>query len=158
MASEPADRVWELMDRIGTCMLITHTGSGFHARPMSAIVKPDEDAIYFLTDVGCAKDDEIEANPDVALTFADGSGQKYVALTAHAEVSNDRDKIHELWSTAAKAFWESADDPDIRVLRITPGEAEYWDSPGTIATYVTMVAAAVTGSKPSVGENRKVAM
>jgi general stress protein 26 len=158
MADEPTDRVWELMDKIGTCMLVTHKGGGFHARPMSAIVKPDEDAIYFLTDVSLLKDDEIRANPDVALTFADTGSQKYVSLTGHGEVSDDRDKIHELWSPFAKAFWESPDDPKIRLLRVTPSEAEFWDSRGAVATYVSMLAAAVIGTKPAEGDNEKVAM
>jgi general stress protein 26 len=158
MPSESIDRVWELMDKIGTCMLVTHRGGSFHARPMSAIVRPDEEAVYFLTDVTLIKDDEIKANPDVALTFADTSGQKYVSLTGHAEVSDDRDKIHDLWSPMAKAFWESADDPAIRLLRVTPSDAEFWDSPGKVATYVSMLAAAVMGTRPSEGENRKVAM
>jgi general stress protein 26 len=158
MANDAADRVWELMEKIGICMLITHKAAEIHARPMAATLQRDEDAIYFLTDVTRAKDDEIEANPDVTLAFADTSGQKYVSVNGHAEVSDDRDKIHELWTPLAKAWWESADDPNIRVLRVTPGEAEYWDAPGTLATYVTMVAAAVTGAKPPVGENRKVAM
>ena len=37
-------------------------------------------------------------------------------LTGTAVVSNDRAKIKELFSTPAKAWWESADDPNIRVL------------------------------------------
>lgn len=159
MASDdPKTRVWELMEKIGFCMFTTHRGGGIHARPMSAIVKPDEDAIYFLTDVELSKDDEIEANPDVCLAFADPSGQKYTTVNGRAEVSADREKIHELWSPFAKAWFKGEDDPRIRVLRVTPEKAEFWDNPGTIATYVSMVAAAVTGSKPTVGENRKVSM
>lgn len=156
--AEPVERIWELMDKIGTCMFITHRGSQMHARPMSAIVRPDEDAIYFLTDVDLPKDDEIEANPAVALAFSDPSSQKYVTLNGHAEVSADHDKIVELWSPAAKVWFDNADDPRIRVLRVTPEEAEYWDSPGKVAAYATLMAAAVTGAKPDLGENRKVTM
>jgi general stress protein 26 len=156
--AEPVERIWELMDKIGICMLITHRGGQMHARPMSAIVKPDEDAVYFLTDVDLAKDDEIEANPNVSLAFSDPSSQKYVTLNGHAEVSADHDKIEELWSAAAKVWFDNADDPRIRVLRVTPEEAEYWDSPGKVAAYATLMAAAVTGAKPDLGENRKVTM
>lgn len=158
MATEPADRVWELMQEIGTCMLVTRDGDEMHCRPMAATLRRDENAIYFLTDVTCQKDDEIQADRHVALTFADTGGEKYVAVTGHAEVSDDREKIQELWTPFAKAWWESAEDPNIRVLRVTPEDAEYWDSPGTLATYVTMVAAAVIGTRPKMGESRKVAM
>ncbi len=48
--------------------------------------------------------------------------------------------------------------PNIRVLKITPDDAEYWDSPGSVISYVKMAAAAVTGTRPNIGDNRKVAM
>jgi hypothetical protein len=58
----------------------------------------------------------------------------------------------------AKAWWDSADDPNIRILKVTPEEAQYWDSPGTTVSYVKMAAAALTGSRPDMGEKGKVAM
>jgi general stress protein 26 len=81
-----------------------------------------------------------------------------VSLTGTAAVSNDRAKIRELFSTPAKAFWDSAEDPNIRVLKITPDDAEFWDSPGTVISYVKMAAAAVSNTRPEIGENRKVTM
>ena len=114
------DRVWELMKKIGFAMLVTRDGETLRGRPMSAFCERENNTIYFLTDVRRHKDDEIARNPDVNLSFADVSSQKYVSLTGTAVVSNDRAKIKELFSTPAKAWWHSADDPDIRVLKITP--------------------------------------
>jgi len=152
------DRAWELMKKIGFAMLVTRDGEKLRARPMSAYLERDENTIYFLTDARRHKDDEIARNPGVNLSFADASSQKYVWLTGTAMVSNDRAKIKELFSTPAKAWWESAEDPNIRVLKITPDDAEFWDSPGTIISYVKMAAAAATGSQPDIGKNRKVSM
>lgn len=153
-----SEHVWEMMEKIGFAMLVTTDGDKLRSRPMSARVAPDENQIYFLTDARKHKDDEIARNPNVNVAFADSRGQKYVSLTGHAAVSNDRAKIKELFTTEAKAWWESADDPNIRVLKVTPDDAEYWDSPGTVVSYVKMAAAAVTGKRPDIGENRKVAM
>lgn len=83
-------------------------------------------------------------------------GQKYVSLAGHAEVSSDRGKIRELWGTPAKAWWDSPDDPNIRVLKVTPQEAEFWQGSGTTLSTIKMAAAAVTGTRPDMGENRKV--
>src|SRR4051794_41870236 len=94
----------------------------------------------------------------VNLSFANAGSQKYVSISGSAVVSNDRAKIKELFSTPAKAWWDSADDPNIRVLKIAPEDAEFWDSPGTVISYVKMAAAAVTGTRPEIGENRKVAI
>lgn len=152
------DRAWQLMEKIGFAMLVTHDGDKLRARPMSAHVERNHNAIFFLTDARRHKDDEIARNPGINLSFADAGAQKYVSVTGTAAVSNDRAKIKELFSTPAKAWWDSAEDPNIRVLKITPDDAEFWDSPGTIISYVKMAAAAATGTRPEIGDNRKVSM
>ncbi len=156
--ADDIDRVWELMKKISICMLATWDGRELHARPMGAYVWREENAIYFLSDVRRHKDDEIERYPKLCLAFADTSRQKYVSLSGHAEVLNDRDKVRELWATPAKAWWDFPDDPNIRVLKVTPEEAEFWDGAGTTISYVKMAAAALTRSRPDMGENRKVGM
>jgi general stress protein 26 len=152
------ERAWDLMKKIGFAMLVTRDGDKLRARPMSAYVERSENAVYFLTDARRQKDEEIARDPSVNLSFADPGSQKYVSVTGKAAISNDRGKIAELFSTPAKAWWDSAEDPNIRVLKITPDDAEFWDSPGSVISYVKMAAAAVTGSHPDLGDNRKVAM
>jgi general stress protein 26 len=150
------ERVWELAKKIGFAMLVTRDGERLRSRPMAAFVRPDDNTIYFLTDARRHKDEEIERDAHVNLAFADG--QKFLSISGLAKVSNDRAKIHELFSTPAKAWWDSADDPNIRVLKVTPDEAEFWDSPGSVISYVKMAVAAVTGTRPDLGDNRKVAI
>jgi general stress protein 26 len=158
MAETDTDRVWELMKKIGICMLAAWDGRELHARPMGAYVRREDNAIYFLSDARRHKDEEIRQYAKVCLAFADTGGQNYVSLAGHAEVSSDRAKIRELWGTPAKAWWNSPDDPSIRVLKVTPTEAEFWDAPGTTVAYIKMAAAALGGSRPDMGDNRKVAM
>ena len=152
------ERVWELMKKIGFAMLVTHDGDKLRARPMSAYVERDENTIYFLTDARRHKDEEIARNPGINLSFADAGSQTYVSLTGTASVTNDRARIKDLFSTAAKAWWDSPDDPNIRVLKITPDDAEFWDSPGTVVSYVKMAAAAISGNRPEIGDHRKVSL
>ena len=156
--TQNVDRAWELMKKIGFAMLVTHDGDKLRARPMSANLDRESNAIYFLTDARRHKDEEIAKNPGINLSFADSSSLKYVSVTGTATVSNDRAKIKELFSTPAKAWWDSAEDPNIRVLKITPDDAEFWDSPGTVISYVKMAVAAATGTRPDLGDNRKVSM
>jgi len=156
MAGSDSDRVWELMDKISTCMLTTHDGEQLRSRPMAAFVRRDEGAIYFLGDARRHKDEEIERNPNVGLAFADG--QKFVSVTGRASVSRDGAKIKELWSPMVKAWWDSPDDPNIRLITVRPDDAEFWDGPGKIIGTIQMIAAAATSSRPGYGENRKVPM
>ena len=139
-------------------MLATWNGSELRSRPMDARVRRKESAIYFLTDARHLKDDEVARYPKLNLAFADTGAMKYVSLSGEAKVTNDRAKIKELWEPTAKAWWDSADNPNIRLLTVTPTDAEYWDSPGKTISMVKMVVAAATGSRPNLGKNEKVAM
>ncbi len=155
---QDVDRAWALMQKIGFCMLSTRVGDAIRARPMAAHVVQDENAVYFLTDANSHKDSEIDANPNVGLAFADASSNKYVSTTGHAVVSNDRAKIHELFNTPAKAWWDNADDPQIRVIKVALADAQYWDSPGTLVSTIKMLTAAMTDQRPDMGRSAKVAL
>ena len=150
------DRVWHLAERIGICMFITWDGERQRARPLAAHVKRDEHALYFLSDVEGHKDNEIEKFPTVSLAFADTRRVKYVAITGKAAISNDRAQIKDLWNPWAKAWWNSADDPNIRVIKVSPEDAELWDSPGRIAATVAMLSAVLTGKSPKLLDNAKL--
>lgn len=153
---DDATRVWDLVETIGFCMLTTQDGSELRARPMTAHAERIENAIYFLTDNKAHKDEEIALRPDVCLAFADTKRQKYVSVSGRAEILRDRQWIDELWGAPAKIWWDSPDDPAIRVLKVTPSFAEYWDCSGSIVNYIKMVAAAISNAKPDMGENAKV--
>jgi general stress protein 26 len=59
------EKVWDLAEKIGFCMLTTQSGAELKARPMSAHGERVENAFYFLTDVESHKDEEVEQHPDV---------------------------------------------------------------------------------------------
>ncbi len=155
---EHVERIWELAKRIGIAMFVTWDGKEQRARPLAATVEKEEGAIYFLTDVNGEKDQQIAEFPHVSVSFADHKHAKFVALSGKATVSNDRPKIRELWNPFAKAWWDSPEDPAIRVIKVVPQDAELWDSPGRLVTTISMLAAAVTGRSPKIGENAKVVL
>src|ERR1700761_1200739 len=53
-------RVWDIIERVGVCMLTSHAAHGLRARPVEA--RPDRDAglIWFVTDLRSGKEDESE--------------------------------------------------------------------------------------------------
>jgi general stress protein 26 len=153
-----SDRVWALMKTIGICMLASWDGQELQARPMGAYVRSEENAVFFLADARHQKQDDIKRYRKVCLAFADTSAQNYVSVAGNAEIMTDRTKVRELCGTPAKAWWSSPDDPNICILKVTPEDAQYWDAPGASVAYVKMTVAAVTGTRPNMGENRKVTM
>lgn len=158
MSETDLDRVWDIMEDISVCMVTTHAGGRMRSRPMHAIPDRDDNAIYFITDTRGAKDDEIAAAPEVCLAFADIGDNTYLSVTGTAATVRDPAKAEELWSTEAQAWWPRGPrDPAVRVLRVVPEQAEYWDTRGNSVTVaLKLMAARMTGREPDLGTNRKV--
>ena len=154
--AEVEDRIWELADKIDICMFTTWNGEKQHSRPLAARPDRDAHAIYFLVDAEGGKNWEIEKFPAVSIAFADNGGHKYAVISGTARLSNDRAKIKDLWTDFDKAWWDDENDPSIRLLTVTPDEGELWDSPNAIVVGAKMLAAAVSGGKPDMGENARV--
>lgn len=160
MAIEQTEHVWDIADRIGTCMLTTHTGDRLRSRPMHAIVDREAGCLWFITDQRGAKEKEIRASPEVCLAFADTGSNAFLSLTGRAEVLRDSAKASELWNDEAQAWWpDGPTDPHVRVLRVTPNDAEYWDSRGnSVAVALKLAAARRSGRSPDLAESKKVRM
>jgi general stress protein 26 len=156
MSAPNIDRVWELMESVRFCMFSTWNGDELRSRPMGAFVRRQEGVIYFFTDVRAHKDEEIVRFPSVSLAFADTRGQKYVAVSGTAEMVSDRAKVQELWSIPTKLWWESPDDPNLRLIKVTPRDAEYWDTPGNVVSSFKVAFVLATGRHVSYGDHQKV--
>ncbi len=151
------DRVWDIIEKVGVCMLTTQFPGGLRARPLEA--RPDRNAgiIWFVTDLRSGKEPEIEAEHDVGLTFIEPKDKVYLSLTARAEVRIDHSKAAQIWRSTDNAWWKGPGDPNVCVLRVQPLTAELWEGPANAAIAVFELAKArLTGEKPKLGENRKV--
>ena len=158
MKSLPAERVWNIIEKVGVAMLTTQFAGGLRARPLEA--RPDREAgiIWFLTDVRSAKDDEVAASPHVGLVFIDAGEKAYLSITGRAEIVRDPAKAADIWKSTDKVWWRGGpDDPTLRVLRVEPSTAELWDGPSSSAVAAFEFAKArLAVTKPNLGENRKV--
>jgi len=149
-------RVWRLIEKIKICMLASKDGEKIRARPMGAYARENENAIYFLTDERGHKDEELERDDNVCLTFAEPDDGRFLVVTGRARLLNDRALIRDLWDTAAEAWWEGPNDPRVRVIEVTPEDAQFWQGPHGIVAAFTMAAAAATSAPPQMGERGKV--
>lgn len=147
------DRAWELIDKIRFALFTTWTGDRQDQWPLSAMADREAGVIEFLVGRKSGRYDHLDRFPAVTLGFADTDGARYVVVNGHAQLTDDRARIKKLWSPFAKAWWDSADDPDIRLLTVTPDRAEIWDAPGKLIATAVMLGAAVTGGKPPVGDH-----
>jgi len=158
MTARQIDRVWDIIEKVAVAMLTTRFASGLRARPLEA--RPDREAgtIWFLTDVRSGKDEEVAASPDVGLVFIDAGDKAYLSITGRAEILRDTTRAAEIWKSTDQLWWPGGpNDPTLRVLRVEPKTAELWDGPSSSAVAAFEFAKAkLTGTKPTLGENRKI--
>ena len=123
--------------------------------PMGMQDFEDPGTIWFITERSTSKVAAIEADPRVNVHYAGKSG--WVSLSGTARYVDDRAKLKELWDASADVFMSgSPDDPGNGLLEVTASTAEYWDSPGTIATAVSLVKGLVSDGEPDLGDSAVV--
>ncbi|MBW4039939.1 MAG: pyridoxamine 5'-phosphate oxidase family protein [Acidobacteria bacterium] len=152
---EGREKIAELVKGIHIAMMMTVAKDGtISSRPMGVQNKPFDGTLWFLTRSTSEKVDEIEQDQHVTLSFAEPSDSKYLTLKGRASVSQDRNKVKELWSPMYKAWFpKGEDDPEIAVLRVDVHEADYWEaSSSKVVMMAKYAAAAMTGGKIAVGE------
>ena len=152
------DRVWDIIEKVGVCMLTTQFLGGLRARPLEPRPERDGGLIYFVTDIHSAKEDEIEARPAVGLVFIHSNDNAYLSITGRACVMYDAEKIKAAWRKTDEVWWPGGpNDPNVCLLQIEPLTAELWDGPANaIVTAFEFAKAKLIGEEPNLGENRKV--
>ncbi len=153
-------KVKEMVEAIRIAMMTTVDENGhLVSRPM-AVQQMDEDGtLWFFTKKSSPKVDQIEQNDQqVNISFADTDDSSYVSISGSAQEMDNRAKIDELWSAAAKPWFpEGKDDPELTLLKVHTDMAEYWDSTSSrMVRFFEMARAAVTGDTYKEGENKKV--
>ena len=110
-------------------MLVTHTATAIHARPMALTRLGDDLDAYLVTDTQSLKLDEISANPHALLCFQ--SARRFASVSGVITVMHDRDLIEALWKDSWKLrFPAGKSDPNIALLKFTANEGEFWDNAG----------------------------
>jgi len=152
------ERVWDIIESVGVCILTTQAGGRLRARPVEPRPDRKSGSIFVVTDVRSAKQEEIEAKPDVNLVCIDAKAKAYLSITARAWVTRDICKLEQVWRLTDEVWWPGGPaDCNVCLLRIEPQTGELWDGPASTAVAVFEFAKAfATGAQPALGENRKV--
>jgi general stress protein 26 len=149
----------KLVKGIRVAMLTTQESDGtLHSRPMATQEAEFDGTLWFFTQAGSPKVDEIDREQNVNVSYADAGDNRYVSASGRARLVRDRSKIEELWSPILKAWFpRGKEDPELALLRVDVEKAEYWDAPSsTLVKLVGFAKAMVTGQTYAPGENRKI--
>ena len=93
-----AKKLYELIKDVKIAMMTTAEGGKLHTRPMYNMDADEHGDLWFFTQIGSAKIQEVSRDSEVSLGYSDPSSQTYVAVTGRAEIVRDKAKIDEKWS------------------------------------------------------------
>ena len=144
----PTQRVAELIKDFRFAMLTTRNAEDrLVAHPLTVQKAEFDGDLWFLVAKGATFVTDLRADDRVGVSLS--SNDSWVSLSGHAELVEDRAKIHELWSPTVEAwFTDGPDDPEVGLLKFTAETAEYWDSPGgKLASLFSFVKSKVTGEQ-----------
>jgi general stress protein 26 len=108
------ERIWDVVEKVGVCMLTTVSAGKLRSRPVEARLDRGSGVIFVVTDVDSAKGDEIERKPDVGLVFSDTKAKAYLSITVRACVVNDRSELARAWKMTDRVWWRGGPtDPGV---------------------------------------------
>lgn len=148
-SSAALDKMKVLVEKIKTCFFCTQPLgiASIPTRPMSVQKVDGQGTIWFLSASDSKKNQEIGIDPHVYLFFQGSSYSDFIVLHGDASISQDKEKIRELWEPILKTwFTEGVDDPRITVIAVYPVNGYYWDTKhGKLVAFAKQIAGAIMG-------------
>ena len=126
------------------------------SRPMTVQQADKDTGLWFLTREDTYLVSELTQNNKVNLSF--GHGTDWASVSGHASILQDTGKIKELWNEANTAFVpDGPETPGLRLIHVDPDSAEYWETPGGVASLTfRWVKARLTHTQVDAGEHNTV--
>lgn len=160
MRTDDLDDLYDMIDDVGTAMLVTESNGELRSRPMKGRLYRDSGKIWFLTESNSGKTSEIHREQSTNLTYACPEKETYISISGTSAINRNPDKIDDLWGPWASLWFDcEKDDPKVAAICFRPDTAEYWSSPESKMVQAWELAKAyATGDQPEIGENKTIAM
>lgn len=149
------DKLKLMVDKIDIGMMCTNTTeiSNLHAVPMSRQEVDDEGNLWFLFSSESETYKNLQKNQHISMLYSDISSYNFLSINGTAEISKDKFRIDKYWNKMIEGWFEKGkEDPTIRILKIVPAEAHYWDNKSNkLITFLKVAASAISGQKMDIG-------
>ena len=159
---EALQKLKEMVDDIDVGMFCTFTNDSVHphAVPMSRQEVCDQGNIWYLCSSDSQTFQNLSREKRVSVLFSKPGDYRFLAVNGTVETSQDQARIDKYWNRMMEAWFEKGkDDPRIRILKLTPDEAYYWDTNGNkLNTLFKMAAAAITGETTDMGKEGELSI
>jgi len=151
LTHEFKDTFWDRMEKVTAGML--HTD---HDRvvPMSHYVDRDRNCLWFITADGTDAYEAAQAGKSVHHVVAEQAAHLYAKIDGKLSVSNDKEKLDELWSPVAAMWFEDGrEDEHVRLVQFVPSTAEIWATEGNAGFLYEVVKANVSKQTAEGGDH-----
>lgn len=128
------DELYELIEDMDIAMMTTRRADGaLVARPMATQKHGLLGDLWFVTSIETHKIDELQADPNVCLSYYDEDSKEWVSVSGIAALSQDRGKIRELYEPDWKAYFDDQggdrdggpDDPRLALIYVDARSVHY---------------------------------
>lgn len=157
---EAIDKLKEMVNKIDIGMMCSFDSEKDypHAVPMSRQEVDEEGNIWFLFSSESETYRNLQKNKNISLLYAHVGDYNFLSINGTAEISRDQARIDKYWNKMIEAWFEKGkEDPHIRVLKVIPVEAHYWDNKSNkLVTLLKVAASAVSGQQLDIGREGKL--
>lgn len=132
-------------------MLTLQDAAGLSSRPMTPLEMDAQGCIWFM-----ASRRSLHSGPEpgsgrsseaVNLAFVAPADGDYISIAGTLERVDDAERKQQLWSLAARPWFDGPQDPDLVLLRVQPSKAEIWDGPDSALSRMLGMAASVVAQR-----------
>jgi general stress protein 26 len=162
--TKPTDEktLWNLIEGIKFGMLThRHTDGAMHSAPLTTQNKAGDEGsqLYFFISLKSEIASCVAADARVNVSYSHPGDDRYVSVSGTATIIEDQTKKDYLFTPFAKAWFPGgATDPDMALLGVEIGHAEFWNvTESKMVQLAKMAKAAITGGPPkSLGEHKEL--
>ncbi|KAF0677207.1 pyridoxamine 5'-phosphate oxidase family protein [Profundibacterium mesophilum] len=158
LRTDPRKRIFKELDDVRAGMLGIE-GSEQLSQPMTHHAFPEEGVLRFIT----------SRQTDLAEAIGSGRTARYVVISKNHDfwmtlrgemtVSNDREKIDEIWSRVSAAWFdEGREDPEVTMLELRLTDGSAWAATGNPLVFGWEILRANMDEehKPEIGEQAEI--
>jgi general stress protein 26 len=160
------DRLYELIDDLEIAMMTTRRPDGhLESRAMATQKRAAGADLWFVSMQDSGKIRDIQADPHINLAYYKDRTREWISVSGLATVSQDRDRIRELYEPDWKIWFGqegdprhgTPDDPRMVLIGVQIHAAVFLEvnKPQPVVLY-EMAKGWLTGEAPEVGEMRRV--
>ena len=150
-------KIGELVKEFPVAIMITaEAGGATTARPIGVVgdYREFDGTLWFVTDERSRKIAAIRDGAHTSLMFQDDAKGRYLYLTGHAEVVEDRDRVATLYTPIQRTWFpDGLDDPHIVAIRFRTNQGRFWEHYGGVLPMIlALTKSVVTGTPGTAGD------